>query len=298
MNFIIYTFSYNDDSGGTVVLHKLCHLLNEEGFDAKLWINYKPIFDISTPIRSTLKYLKYLKKSLRRPFFRNPKWNTPIATKEDISENTVIIYPEIVDGNPLNGKNIVRWLLHKPGYHNGIVNYGQNDLVFLYIKAYAENCKNIDLENMLYIPNNREDVYYQYNFGERKGSCYILRKGKNRHLVHDLNNSICIDGKTHIEISKIFNEVEYCISYDTYTMYSVYASLCGCKSIVVPEKDVDKNKWCPEETECLGIAYGFDDLESYERTRPQLIQRINNDNIQTIQQIHAFSSKAKKYFNI
>lgn len=296
--FIIYAFSYNDDSGGTVVLHKLCHLLNEEGFNAKLWMNYKPLFDITNPVSSIFKYLKYLKKRITRPFNINTKWNTPIARKEDLTEKSVVIYPEIVDGNPLKAQNVVRWLLHKPGFHNGVVNYGPSDLIFLYLKAYAENCKNLDLDNMLYIPNNREDVYYQKNFGNREGTCYILRKGKNREIQHDLKNSICIDGKTHKEIAEIFNKVEFCISYDTYTMYSLYAALCGCISVVLPENDVSKEEWSPDGLFSLGIAYGFNDLENAKKTRSLLLDKISKENEEVIQQVHFFANKVNKYFKL
>lgn len=297
-NFIIYTFSYNDDSGGTVVLHKLCHLLNQEGYTAKLWNNYKPVFDKNNPFSSLFKYIKYFRKLIRKRFLTNPNWNTPMAHRDDLTKESIVIYPEIISGNPLLAKNVVRWLLHKPGFHNGIVNYDKKDLLFLYYKAYAENYNNIDLNNILYIPNNREDVYFQDNFGKREGSCYILRKGKNREIIHELTNSVCIDGKKHEEIAKIFNKVEYCISYDTYTMYSLYAVLCGCKSIIVPEHNITKKEWSPEIELSYGLAYGFDDLEYAEKTKTLLIEKLAKENKQVIEQIHFFVNTTKEYFKI
>ena len=294
MNFIIYAYRYNDDSGGTVVLHKLCHLLNVMGYEAKLWPNYKPAkgsrFYFS-------KIFKYFRKSLHRKFAINPSWNTPLAKDSDIIDTSIIVYPEIVDGNPLNAKNIVRWLLHKPGFHTkSRVNYTKNELVFFYLKSYIDTSLQVDLDNELYIPNNREDTYYQINFGPRIGSCYILRKGKDRNIVHDISNSVLIDGKSHEEIAKIFNEVEYCISYDTYTMYSVYAAMCGCKSVVIPEERVSKNEWHPDETQCYGIAYGFEDVAKAEETKKYLFARFTTEQAQTTQQVHQFVLKCKDNF--
>jgi hypothetical protein len=35
-------------------------------------------------------------------------------------------FKEQVFGNPLNAKNIVRWMLHTPGFHTGKKYYGSN----------------------------------------------------------------------------------------------------------------------------------------------------------------------------
>jgi hypothetical protein len=298
INFIIYSYRYNDDSGGTLVLHKLCHLLNQNGYRAFLWPNYKPIFDKNNITKSIVKFLKYFRKSIHRKFATNKFWNTPIASYKDLEDdNTVVIYAELVDGNPLKATNVVRWLLHKPGFHSGSVNYGQNELIFFYLQAYIENLSNIDINNLLYIPNNREDTYVQTNFSAREGTCYILRKGKNRKIIHELGNSILIDGKSHHEIAQIFNNVEYCISYDTYTMYSMYASMCGCKSVVIPEEGISKEKWLPEEEKRYGIAYGFDDVENAVNSRDMLFGRIQNEHEITLWQINSFVNKCSKNFD-
>lgn len=293
MNFIIYAYKYNDDSGGTVVLHKLCHLLNQLGYDAKLWPNYKPEKHTKYYF---FKLLKYYKKKFRRKFLVNPKWNTPLATQKDLKSTTLVIYAEVVDGNPLNAQNIVRWLLHKPGFHtHGKINYTSNELYFYYLKSYVIPSLNIEESNELYLPNNREDTYFQNNFGSRNGSCYILRKGKKRTIVHDLTHSILIDGKSHDEISKIFNDVEFCISYDTYTMYSVYASMCGCKSIIVPEDSITKEQWCPDINQSYGLAYGFDDIEYAEATKKLLFERFEKENLQTLTQLKIFIEKCHSF---
>lgn len=278
INFIIYAYRYHDDSGGIVVLHKLCHLLNQNGYKAFLWPNYKPIFDENNIVKSIFQFLKYFRKSIHRKFTTNKLWNTPIASSKDLkNDNSVVIYAEIVDGNPLKAKNVVRWLLHKPGFHTGSVNYDKNELIFFYLKSYVDNLKNVNMKNELYIPNNREETYFDKKLDNRKGSCYILRKGKNRQIVHDLNNSILIDGKSHQEIAKIFNETKMCISYDMYTMYSVYAAMCNCVSIVVPEEGVSEEEWLPDPKTRYGIAYGFDRTEESKNTRQKLLARINEE---------------------
>ncbi len=294
--FIIYTYRYNDDIGGIVVQHKLCHLLNELGQQAYLWPNYKPIYTKQNPIKSILAFLKYFRKSIHRKYAVNPLWNTPVADYKDL-ENAIVIYAEIVEGNPLQAKNVVRWLLHKPGFHSQKIKFGINELYFFYLKAYTENLSFVvDEENLLFLPNNREETYHQTNFRERKGSCYILRKGKGREIIHDLSNSILIDGKSHQEIAKIFNEVTYCISYDTYTMYSMYAAMCGCISVVIPENNISKEEWLPEPERRYGIAYGFNDIPEAIETQKLLFPLFKSEKVETNHAIDNFILKCNSYF--
>jgi hypothetical protein len=296
--FIIYTYRYNDDIGGIVVQHKLCHLLNQHGQKALLWPDYKPLFDKQNPLKSSLAFLKYFRKSLHKKFTVNPLWDTPVARYKDL-DNAIVVYAEIVEGNPLKAKNVVRWLLHKPGFHTNKINYGTDEVYFFYLKAYIENISfDVDTNNVLYIPNNREETYYQTNFGKRQGSCYIVRKGKGRPIVHDLTDSILIDGKSHEEIAQIFNQVEYCYSYDTYTMYSMYAAMCGCISIVIPEDNVSRDEWLPEAERGYGIAYGMDDIPYAKKTLPLLQSLLSDAETQTTIEIEHFIETCLKTFHL
>lgn len=278
INFIVYAYRYHDDAGGIVVLHKLCHLLNKNGYKASLWPNYKPIFDKSKFMKSIFKFLKYFRKSIHRKFATNKLWDTPISCYKDLqNENTVVIYAELVDGNPLNAKNVVRWLLHKPGFHSNKINYSKNELVFYYLKSYIDNLTNINMKNELYIANNREETYYDKKLDSREGTCYILRKGKDRQIIHNVKDSILIDGKSHQEIAEIFNRTKMCISYDTYTMYSVYAAMCGCISVVVPDKGILEEEWLPDSKKRYGLAYGFENIETSKQTQKLLLERMKDE---------------------
>lgn len=293
--FIIYSNYYNDDSGGTVVLHQLCHFLNQIGEQAFIWPAKKPVFDYKTPFQSIAAFIKYFRK--KRNFPLNDLLNTPIAKYSDL-EDAIVVYPEIIDGNPLLANQVVRWLLHKPGYHRGYHKFGKNELFFYYLRAYDDPSLNRCPDNLLYINKLRDDVYKQINFDVRnENSCYILRKGTGRTIVHDLQDSILIDGLSHEECAKIFNQVKYCISYDTYTMYSVYAAMCGCISIVIPEEGLEKEAWMPNEEDRYGLAYGFHDIDYAVNTKEKLLESLKQKEKQMLNNIHEFVEKCKIHFN-
>lgn len=297
MKFVIFAPRFDDNIGGVIVLHKLCHMLNTQGQEAYLWINFKPLFDFKKPIISSLKYIKYFKKILHRKFTIKKEWNTPIATYDDLDNDTIVIYPEIVDGNPLRAKHVVRWLLHKPGFHSGKYMYAQDDLIMGYGKNFSTNEFKINDNNLLTISYIMTDIYKQTNFSERSGSCYMVRKGKDKQPVHDYD-SVCVDNYSHEALSKIFNEKKYFISYDPYTFYSIYAALCGCISIIIPDENISKEEWYPDEANWYGLAYGFNDLDFAIRTKSLMVEKIKDKEERDIEFVNKFIYKAKEYFRI
>ncbi len=295
MKFIIYTHRFDNNSGGLVVLHYLCHLLNKLGYEAYLWPSYQAIFDIKRPFKSFLKILKYYKKELHRPFTVNKNWNTPILKNIREFEDAIVIYSEIVDGNPLQLRNSVRWLLHKPGFHSQKINFNHNEMIVGYGEKFSTKDYPVVKDNTLYLTYIMTDIYVQNNFSERFGSCHMIRKGKDKQIIHE-KDSMCVDGLSHEELAEIFNKKKYFVSYDTYTFYSVYAAMCGCISIVVPDDGISKKEWHPKIEDTYGISYGVDDLKYAENTKHLMIKYIENQQKENINSVKNFIKLCEDYF--
>ena len=294
-NYIIYTNEYDENTGGVIVLHQLCHLLNQLGFNACLWPAYIPVFNWKRPRKSLRLFYTYLRKDRKRIFKTNKFFNTPIATKTNL-KNAVTIYSEVVIGNPLNAKNVVRWLLHKPGYHTGKVDFTPSELTFGYSTFTGGSFMNIDKEHVLYIRYIMSDIYKQTNFSTREGYCHLIRKGKGKTPVHP-KSSVLVDNLSHEEISKIFNKSKYFISYDPYTFYSTYASMCGCISIVIPDENVTKDAWYGKIENTYGLSYGMDDIEYADETKELMFRYIAAQEGENMNNVDAFAKKCEKYFS-
>ena len=132
----------------------------------------------------------------------------------------------------------------------------------------------------------------------RTGTAYCIRKGQGKKIVHDLHNSILIDGMNHEEISAIFKRVKTFISYDTKTMYSLMALACGAESVVVPDTGVSKEQWEPNPVRAYGIAYGLDDLESARRTIPNALEQLDEFSVSSKQAVVEFTKEVKEYFKL
>lgn len=257
--YVIYAPTFDENDGGAIALHRLCDLLNRYGMQSCIY-PVKPHFRGMIPFRLLDNLaVTVMERILARRFRTFDEFDTPLCLDFD-PDNDVIVYPEIIIGNPLGARHIVRWLLHKPGHFVDEFTFEEDDLFFYYQKAFLEggNITNIGGElRIVYL----HEAYKNESNPDREGTCYILRKGKGRDIIHDLDNSVLIDGLSHTEIAKIFNSSKTFVSYDMYTMYSRYAAACGCLSVVVPELEMDKYSWRPEEMLRWGIAYGFDDVE-------------------------------------
>lgn len=268
LKFIIYTPNFDTNSGGAIVLHLLCDLLNKTGHEAKLWTMGRKVKSRFPRFIETRLFNK--KNQTLRTY---PHFNTPFALASDLTDDSIVIYPEIIDGNPLNAKRVVRWLLHKPGFHTGRINYNDDELLMGFGKPCSGSGYTITEENSLIVKLIMTDVYKNHHNDQRKGTCYMVRKGTNKAFVHE-EDAICVDHLDHDEMSKVFNQCERFISYDPYTYYTTYAALCGCDSIVIPDDGISKAAWYPEEKDRYGKAYGISDIQYARDTLPLLMEYI------------------------
>jgi hypothetical protein len=177
------------------------------------------------------------------------------------------------------------------------MNHGRNDLFFCYQEAFNDLLLNPD-KNMLTIFRIKRDVFQQDNFQKRSGSCYIIRKGKYREDLPVFFDGPIIDGLPDKEVAVIFNQCEYCISYDQYTMYSIYAASCGCISVVIPLHNVEKEVWQPQKELQYGIAYGMTpaEIQYAKDTKCKMEEYLDSINIENIKQIQSFATRCEAKF--
>jgi len=302
---MIFSPPYQEDNGGSIALHYLCHLLNEKGFQAAIVPLYRTYeSDERFIFRGMRKSLTSRFQSFRRHFHICPELNTPLIRRplHPLPDDTVAIYPEIVAGNPLGAKNIVRWLLHRPGHLTGKVSYGTGELYFDY-NAFSDGFEipgSKVSEKKLFIAKYNESLYNQHSaFPKelRTGSAHCIRKGKEKKFIHS-PDSILIDGLNHYEISEIFKRVKTFISYDTKTMYSTLAAVCGAESIVIPDEGISKEQWEPNPVRSYGIAYGFDDLENARQTAPLVARQLEMLSEASKQAVDGLVIEVMEYFKL
>ena len=159
-------------------------------------------------------------------------------------ENTVVVYCEGVEGNPLNAKYVVRWMLSRLGQNvptDRYFTWNPNELVYFFNseKNIINNLVDVKYLTTFYVNNK----LINYN-SVRSGTCFTRRK--NIHKLDDIHppNSFEIT-RSHNQDNYIvfFNKYEMFISYDPLSFLSIIALMCGCISIVVPIPEIDKKEY-------------------------------------------------------
>ncbi len=301
--YLIFAPPYKEIRGGAIVLHKLCHLLNKLGAEAEIF----PLFENHEVNRlNAWKTLpQFARRALRwslKSFATNPYLDTPVTrslARYQDKDDWIVVYPEVTFGNPLAAKQVVRWLLHNPGFHKGSFYFGSGEIYYKFNSAIQD----FHYPGSVLSSHPLEVIHYPlevYNLegvaNVRKGVAYCLRKGRHKRLQHDASNAILIDGKSHKEVADIFKRVERFISYDTYTAYSRFASLCGCDSIVIPDEGVSIEQWYANPEDRYGVSYGFEGIEEARLTRAAMRERIMAQEGKSEQNVKTFISETQSFF--
>lgn len=221
--YYIFTISHTQKSAGIRVLHSLCHALNELGFEAYLVGCSEESLTIRTPLLRECDVLRHQKLGL-----------TPI-----------MVYPEIVHGNPLRMPHVARWLLNRPGHVGGDVTFAPSELMFAYADDYIPEGLTL---YTLYIPAVNSDIFNNLDNPDdknRQGNCFYA----NKYLVaggeltdHVIGaTSLCQDvSLSPQEIAAVLRRSEFLYCYEPSAIITE-ARLCGCTVIMVKTPFLEDN---------------------------------------------------------
>ena len=319
-NYKFVIVSPRQNGGGSIVLHVLCKMLSELGYNAKIYYLYrrangfgkdgdfsKPIWLLGTLYDSFLLFLthvlpKHILQS-KEVFMGYVDTSVQGCRRKFLpifDERTIVVYPETIYGNPLRIKNVVRWLL----YYNLIYNqnhpgsYDKNDLFYCYRELFNDYNLN-PLAKTLCISYYNLDLYKRYNYGTRTGNCYIIRKGAGRKDLPERFDGVVIDNLPETEKVKQFNKCEYCISYDMQSAYTLIAALCGCISVLIPEEGKKREDYRRPGEWSYGEAFGFTkgELEYAKATRDKVYECYRASNEVGKERVKAFAEDCIVYFN-
>ena len=254
-NILIYPHGvYVKDDGGLNVMYNFAKILDEIGKNVRIYPTFGNV--------------------------ENPIFNKYYTFDFEI-ENSLIIYCEGTDGNPLNGKYVVRWMLSELGKNVKIdrgFSFGKKELIY-YFNSEIKFEKEPEKMNKIY--KTLSLIYYPTMFINRKQErflelCYTYRKSDKYHKdIIPLHNDKSYNVLRYLESEnylELFNVHRYFVSYDPLTFLIVIAGLCGCISIVYPIKDVSEDEWLSmiavkeymkdkNIKKLYGIAYGTENVD-------------------------------------
>jgi hypothetical protein len=284
LRYLVVAPPYDPNSGGSIFLHELVHALRSLGADAALWPwNRRPVGS-AAHLRAILQRPSLLWRE--PPFALAPGRDTPLAPLHEQVGDSIVVYPEVVLGNPLGARNVVRWLLYRPGLRDPY-KFEPGEMFF----RAGEMSDLPDLTGgapdlFLWRVN---PAYRDQQAPDRKGACYLLRKGADKPRIAETRDAIQIDGLSHEEIAAIFNRCDTFYSYDEASFYSQYAALCGCLSVVVPGLYSSRAEWVAQHPLArYGVAYGLDDLDHAKATRHRVTDLLQEKEAAGLETVRSF----------
>ena len=248
--YIVHISHYFYGSAGTRVLHKLCHLLNQAGEKAFI----------------------YGEKTKT-----NPAWNTPTIpaarSRKLIAAGAIVVYPEVVSGNPLLAKTVVRYILNNPGLLGGDKTYAASEILFCYVKPLLQ--PGMAPDRVLFIPAAATRLFYNNN--QKRDIEYLVYFGKHKKVRGYPEKFTIYRHKPKTEVlADLLRRCKKLISYDNFTALTFEATLCGCPVVIIPDGSRKKEDLEENGFGLNGIAWG-DSPEEFRkalRTLPQAAGRL------------------------
>jgi len=207
--YLIVAHDYKRISAGARVLHLLCHHLNEMGCQA--WV-----VQCET----------------------NPWLRTPVArdrTAEWLTEDGIVIYPEVENGNPLGAARVVRYLLNIPNRIRS-AEFLPGEMTWCYCDLLSPWVPSDD--RVLYVPVVDETVFQPRQDSARKAiKIYWTGKGADERRVPETSDALEISfdwPTTAGALALLFQMSQIFYSYTNYTAMILESRLCGCPTVVIP----------------------------------------------------------------
>lgn len=253
-------------SGGVLVLHRLAYEIASRGY--KVTIFTKPEY---------------------------PHKNIFVETNSDENnlnfefdpENTVII-PSHNWKNESKIKNVARWVL----YHideNDMCNIDDTDVIFNY--GGFNIGKNSDYKKLT-VFDYHEDIFKNQQKNRDKKYCYITNKNhpdnwydvfEGQYGAKNLTNW---KTKGYQYLADKLNEYEYLLTYDDKSFYTLAATMCGTKVILLGQDNSCHLEYkLKTPYNLFGVACGFEDIEWAEKTInmvPQLVKELKKSDELTV----------------
>ena len=221
-------------------------------------------------------------------------WDFKTPRPAPLGQEVPVIYPEIVFGNPLNSNHCIRWLLNAPGVVGGPKEFPLKDLLFVWgDRCHPDSPRKVDGYLRVFEPRldlfvNRHEKRHLWLTLNHKGTPYRYHAPWSKNIDTEKYK-----GLEHM--ANLYNKARILISYDANTFSSVHAALCGCISVVAPERGVvsevqKAESWYQE----YGIAYGYADIPRALRTLNQLRPQMERERAKTLKNVESFVEVLKQ----
>jgi len=273
--FIVLAPGYDHRSAGIRVLHALCNDLNAQGREAYL-LQYQFLPQGGARYFVPEGDAGY---SPAYPLIRRLPPTDDVASLRSLIDSAYVIYPEVLQGNPLNAPRVIRYVLNSPNFNGYPMLQGDQDFIVGFSGRYWDGCHYV-------LPIFMEEPGF-HDEGtrpslERTMDCTYIGKGFKYGDCFKVPGTVYIDRSWPNDkesLALMLRNTRYFMTWDLVTQTNLDAVFCGAipvvmrwgefqPSILEGEFGAMPYAQCRVENGALQIFY---DYEDYQVKREQLV---------------------------
>lgn len=235
--FIVVTPPYFKGSAGNTLMHDLCHQLCVNGYKAHIiFVN-----TLADP------WVYFYEKSSQG--YNPDLLHTEIADEnhteqiQRVIKSGIVIYPELITGNPLKANNVVRYFLNFDGAISGSKSeYDESDYIITFSKIFKEDYNDL-LCKPITNPSFNSDGCRPY--AERTLDITYIGKGASFCDCYVIDGSVEITRtwpQTKAELATLLKQTRYFYSWDNISSTNLDALLCGAAVVLLQDVQINRNQ--------------------------------------------------------
>ena len=214
-----------------MVLHDLCHAINKCGHRASIALIHGGSAD---------------KQSFNYGYSNDEKFYNPNGLhfhldESNISEqvgdilvNGTVIYPDLIVGNPLNARRVIRYVLNK-----NLASHG-SDYVLVHSKLFSEKY-NFSLPKMFLDANINSEGGKHWT--ERTLNLTYIGKGNDFESCYRISGSLLVERdwpRDKEQLGLLLRQCKFFFTWDCVSATNVDAVLCGAVPILLHDKQINR----------------------------------------------------------
>jgi hypothetical protein len=253
-------------SGGVLVLHKLAYEIASKGYKVNIFTEPEyPHENIIVQNGSDENNLNF-----------------------DFNLDSTVIIPTHNWKNDVGIKYVARWAL----YHidkDDMYNIEDTDEIFNY---GSFNVGDKTIVKTLTVFDYHEDIFIDQKKDRNKKYCYITNKNHPNEWKEIFESQYGADNLTDWKtmgyryLADKLNEYEYLLTYDDKSFYTLAATMCGTKVILLGQKNKSNLKYkLNTPYNLFGVSCGFEDIKWAEKTIglvPMLVNELKKSDETTV----------------
>jgi hypothetical protein len=229
--FLIASSQFIPQSGGVRVLHDLCDTLNRLGYEAGI-----AFYHGGNAKEQNFQWAISNYPGSYKPNMLYKQWDTSQPDREirEYLAEAIMIYPDLIIGNPLSAPRVVRYLLNRNE------DSFADDFVLSFSKMYAEQ-----FHATLFSVFSEDAIHANQSkhWSERTIDLTYIGKGDNFIETHKIPDTIILERawpSDKQQLGILLRNSRFMFSWDCVSSTNLDAMICGCIPVLLHDRQINR----------------------------------------------------------